>query len=212
MLESHGIDAGDKAFVAGLAHGGEVTVELLFNNATLGSSFLGDDIALTKQLIYGPNLDTIGQEAVVVNGSVFRTHERSHGRNELVAVSAGFQLSEDVNDGLFLADSAARTSDGALATTHDNAASSSAGILAWLQVLDITDMTSLVVIVEMDTVSGFTSPTTLITFSTVTNGNEPVTEEKETSGSVERYTRVKLTFNSPGGSPSVKVVVATRRK
>ncbi len=210
VQETSGLDDTSKQFAATVKDGGQIAVELLWNNAANKSQYLGGQVANIKQIIYGPNLDTAGEEAVVVNDSIFNAHDRAHGRGELVGVSATFQLSQDVNEGVFLQGSTAITTTGAQ-TGLDGGAASSDGITCWLQILDITDMASLDVKVEMDTAGGFASPTTVVTFTQVADASEPAVEEKTAAGSVERHLRVNVTFNTPGGSPSATIVVAVKR-
>ena len=210
VLESTSINGQSKQFKAGLKDGGEASIEMLWESGALRSSFLSSELATIQQAIYGPNLDTLGEEAMVVNDAILSTYERSHGRGEFVASSAILKFSQDVNEAIFLMPAAAITSGGGQ-PVHDNSGSSSNGLTAWMQVLDITDMASVDVIIEMDTGSGFSSPTTSITFATVTNGSEPTTVEGTDSGSIEQFLRVNPTFNTPSGSPSLSIVVAILR-
>lgn len=210
MLESHGIVDTSKEFTAGTKDGGQANLEMLWDDGALRSSFLKNEVATIQQFIYAPNLDTLGEEAMVVNDAILATYERTHGSSELVASSGVLTFSQDVNEALFLMPSTAITSGGGQ-TGQDNGAASSAGLTAWMQVLDITDMASVGVIIQMDTVSNFASPTTSITFASVANGAEPFTVEGTAAGSVERYLRVNPTFGTPGGSPSLSIVVAVLR-
>ena len=209
VLESSSINDVSKQFIAGVKDGGVANLEMLWNNAALRSAFLKDELATVQQAIFGPNLDTLGEEALVVNDGILSTYERSHGRGELVACSGILTFSEDVNDAIFLMPSTAITSGGGQAS-HDNGGTSANGLTAWMQVLDITGMASVDVIIEMDDNSGFGSPATSITFATVTDGSEPTTVEGTDTGTIERYLRVNPTFNTPS-SPSLKIVVAILR-
>ena len=210
MLECHGIVDTSKEFQAALKDGGTATLEMLWDSGARRSQFLKDEVATIQQLIYGPNLDTLGEEAMVVNDAILSTYERSHGRGELVASSGILTFSQDVNDGIFLMPSTPITSDGGQ-PGHDNGGASSDGLTAWMQVLDITDMAAVDVIIQMDTVNNFSSPTTAITFASVADAAEPFTVEGTVSGAIERYLRVNPTFDTPGGSPSLSIVVAVLR-
>lgn len=79
-----------------------------------------------------------------------------------------------------------KTSDGN-GTALDNGAASSDGLTAYLQVFECGADDALIVKVQGDDNSGFTSPTDLITFTTA---NGITTERKTTTGAIERYLRV----------------------
>jgi len=90
------------------------------------------------------------------------------------------------------------------AASRDDAASSSAGAAAVLQ-MNLIAGTSVTVVIEDSTNNS--SWSTLISFTTVSDGSEPTAERKTVSGTVNRYLRVTTTGTFSTGN----FVVSIRR-
>lgn len=74
--------------------------------------------------------------------------------------------------------------------SKDDSASSAAGLIAYLEVVDIDSGTPTVVLEHSANDSSWSA---LITFTAVANGDEPTAERKTVSGTVNRYLRVTTT-------------------
>ena len=103
-----------------------------------------------------------------------------------------------LSDGQITHSSAASTSD------KDDGASSSSGLAAYIQMVDINSGTPTVKIEDSTNGSSWAD---LVSFSGIANGAEPKAERVTVSGNINRYLRITLT----GTFSHAKFVVAYRR-
>tara|TARA_R110002020_G_scaffold120129_2_gene273690 strand:- start:3728 stop:4465 length:738 start_codon:yes stop_codon:yes gene_type:complete len=106
--------------------------------------------------------------------------------------------------GVLLTAGAITQSSAGSESSKDDSASSSSGIAAYLQMIDINSGTPTITIEHSANNSSWS---TLLSFSAVANGNEPAAERKTASGTVNRYLRV----TSTGTFSNAKFVIAYRR-
>ncbi|MDD4985280.1 MAG: hypothetical protein PHQ43_05745 [Dehalococcoidales bacterium] len=97
---------------------------------------------------------------------------------------------------------ATRTTDGS-GTVLDNLAASANGLIAYLQVFACGADDALIVKVQSDTTSDFSTPTDVITFTTA---NGITAERKTAAGAIERYLRVSWS-GTPAYSATFAVIV-----
>ena len=89
-------------------------------------------------------------------------------------------------------------------SSKDDSASSASGIAAYLQLIDINSGSPTI---KLQHSANNSSWSDLITFTAVSDGNEPTAERKEASGTVNRYLRV----TSTGTFSNAKFVIMYRR-
>ena len=89
-------------------------------------------------------------------------------------------------------------------SSKDDSASSSSGIAAYLQMVDINSGAPTITIEHSPNNSSWS---TLLSFSAISNGAEPTAERVTASGTVNRYLRI----TSTGTFSNAKFVVAYRR-
>ena len=106
--------------------------------------------------------------------------------------------------GVLLTAGAITQSSAGSESSKDDSASSSNGIAAYLQMIDINSGTPTITIEHSANNSSWS---TLLSFSAVANGNEPAAERVTASGTVNRYLRI----TSTGTFSNAKFVVAYRR-
>ena len=106
--------------------------------------------------------------------------------------------------GVLLTAGAITQSSAGAESSKDDSASSSNGIAAYLQMIDINSGTPTITIEHSANNSSWS---TLLSFSAVANGNEPAAERVTASGTVNRYLRI----TSTGTFSNAKFVVAYRR-
>jgi len=153
--------------------------------------------------------NTIGKP-VICSAMVQTNYVRQISRGALHKANASY-LSEQLHDeAIILHALSAETADGNTdSSSVDNAASSSAGGTAYLQVtaLDLDGYDSVTITVTDDTNnSGFGD---LVAFTTVTAA--PFAERVTVTGTVERYLSVKWDFVGTGTSPSITFLVGFAR-
>ena len=106
--------------------------------------------------------------------------------------------------GVLLTAGAITQSSAGSESSKDDSASSSSGVAAYLQMIDINSGTPTVKIEHSANNSSWSD---LLTFSAVANGNEPAAQRVTASGTVNRYLRV----TSSGTFNNAKFVIAYRR-
>lgn len=103
----------------------------------------------------------------------------------LIRVSGTFRFDGPARAGYILSAKGEKTEDGNTAASTDAAATTN-GAEAYLHVFACT-LSDLIIKVQTDTAANFSSPTDLITFTTVTGATS---ERKTVTGAVEQYVRV----------------------
>jgi len=148
---------------------------------------------------------TAGSKAIAGEGVWSEDYPVQVAVDDLIRATASFRFQELAREAYILAAKSERTADGN-ATYVDDGAASSSGAEAYLHVF-ACDVPDLVVKVQTDTTAAFSSPTDLITFTTVTGATS---ERKTVSGAVEQYVRVNYSGTWTGDKTATFAVTWAR--
>ena len=167
----------------------------------------------TLQLVsYGVEGNTIGQDAVLLNGTYAMSFERIAARDGLTKADARHTITGEYLRGVILHEIAAETAasgDTESAESVDNSASSADGATADLHVpaLALGGYTDVTVKVRHSTDD--ISFSDLIVFTNVSTAGSA--ERKTVAGTINRYLAMSWLFNGAGSSQSVTPYVALNR-
>lgn len=162
-----------------------------------------------RVLCYGYEGNTAGEAFVGAAGAIRGKYTRIASSGKLTKANSEFSISGGINEGVILATLAARTTAGdTTSVKHDNAAESTAGGYAYLQVSALTlgGYTNAVVTVQ-DSANG-TDWATIGTFAVRTAvGAERIT----IAGTIRRYTSITWAWTGAGTGQSITFTAGLAR-
>jgi len=208
LKETHGLgDTADQWAVVG-TNGqvmSNVKLTAIYNSTDLITAV---DVATTQELMYNLQGNTINEDFVGIDG-VKGTVVRNGQKEEFHTVEIDFKAENAMDKGVVLAHLTARDDTFVATTTVDNSASSANGAVGYLGVSALTLGGYTNIIVKIRDSTDDISYADHITFAAVTAA--PASERLTSTGTVNRYAHVTITWTGAGSGETCTFAVGMRR-
>lgn len=212
--ETHGLGDSWVEHTAVGVKRGSITQNAFYDDATgkTSAALVGKE-GQTRVVVGLLDGNTQGEEAIGYSGAIEMQQARTPSRGALTRISAEYQSSGPIEEGLIVQSLDANSADGVTDDgSLDNGAQSTSGGAAYLIVTDLTlgGYTSVSIDLEQSSDDGSADAFAVKgSFTDVTAA--PDAERIELSGTIERYTRVSLTWNGAGSGESITLLVVLMR-